>query len=59
MKRKLLKYKSVKTLKSLMKNLNQKADGKEKQILQKEKELEKILNDIVLVRDVILDKEND
>jgi len=57
MKRKLLHLKSIKTLKSLQKNLQQKYDGIEKDIRKKEKELDKIWKDINKIEDLIIKKE--
>jgi len=56
MKRKLLEYKSVKTLKSLLKNLQQKRNGIKKQITKKEKELKKIDDDVNKIESIIVRK---
>ena len=56
MKRKLLEYKSVKTLKSLLKNLQQKRNGIKKQITKKEKELKKINDDISRIESIVVRK---
>lgn len=57
MKRKLLSHKSVSSLKSLHKNLLQQYDGKMKQIKKKEKELDKISDDMYKVEQLIVKKE--
>ena len=56
MKRKLLEYKSVKTLKSLLKNLQQKRNGVKKQITKKEKALKKINDDISRIESIVVRK---
>lgn len=57
MKRKLLQLKSLKTLKSLHKNLSQKYDGAVKDIERREKRLSKISDDISKVEELIVEKE--
>ena len=58
MKRKLLEQKSVKTLKSLHKNIIQKYNGVVKSIERKEKELHKIVEDTERIEDIIVEKES-
>lgn len=56
MKRKLLRNKSIKTLKSLRENILQRRNGTTKQIEKKNRKRDSIEEDLTLIEEIILEK---